>query len=102
MRELRYTLRARRDLVQIRRYIAKRSDSKRVAAGFIAKLRAHCKFLAELPGTMGRARPDLDERLRTSTFGSFIIVFQYRENYFEVVAIIERHRDIGAMFEEEW
>ena len=78
-----------------------RSGEKKVAAEFIAKLRGHCRKLSGLPGTIGRAPPELDERLRSSPYGNYIIVFQYRESFFEVVAIIERHREIEPLFEEE-
>lgn len=101
MRRLRYSLRAQRDLLQIRRYITVRSESKEVAANFIAKLRGQCRKLSQLPGLMGRARPEYDERLRSFPYGNYIIFFQYRDDLFEVVAIIERHRDIAAQFEED-
>lgn len=101
MAKLVYLAQARRELVQIRRYIVSRSGSRRVGAEFIAKLRTQCKKLSELPGTMGSARPEIRKDLRSFPFGNYIILFRYHGELFEIVSIVERHRDIAARFGEE-
>ena len=101
MPRLHYRHQAIRDLLQIGQYITRRSGSSAVAAKFVQKLRDQCKKLARLPGVMGRERSDLGPGLRSFPFGNYIIIFEYRKNYFDVVSIVERHRDIGALFDED-
>lgn len=72
-----------------------------VAVRFIQKLREQCKKLSELPGVMGRDRPDLGAGFRSFPFGNYTIVFEYRKNYFDIISIVERHRDLGALFDED-
>jgi len=40
-------------------------------------------------------------KLNYLPLGNYIILFQYSENRFEVVSVIERHRDIVSMFDDE-
>ncbi|MBK6959225.1 MAG: type II toxin-antitoxin system RelE/ParE family toxin [Nitrosomonas sp.] len=54
--------------------------------------------LASIKGTIGVERPELRENLRSHPFGSYIIFFMYNDNHFEVVTIIEGHRDIEVIF----
>ena len=64
MYELRYLEQAKNDLVRIKRYIASESGSTTLALGYVKKLRQQCQKLAALPGTMGRARPELMPDMR--------------------------------------
>jgi plasmid stabilization system protein ParE len=57
--------------------------------------------LAALPGTLGRARPELRPDIRSFAFGSYVIFFRYGGDRFEVVNIIEGHRDIVAYYEDD-
>ena len=54
--------------------------------------------LAALPGTMGVARPELLPDLRSVPYGNYVIFFRYTGEAFEVVNILEGHRDIGGYF----
>jgi toxin ParE1/3/4 len=98
MPTLRYLEQAKNDLIQIRRYIARESGSKEIALRYIEKLRQECRRLASLPGTMGRARPELAEGLRSIPHGNYVILFRYNGPYLEIVSIIEGHRDIEELF----
>jgi plasmid stabilization system protein ParE len=98
MYQLRYLEQAKVDLIQIKRYIAKESGSNRVAVRYTEMLRQKCRRLAELPGTMGRARPELMEGIRSLPYGNYIILFRYRDSLVEIISIIEGHRDIEEMF----
>ena len=98
MYHLRYLEQARKSLVQIRRYIAKESRSREVARTFLAKLTQQCEQLATLPGTMGRARPDIGEGMRSLPCGNYVILFKYNNDFVEIVHVIEGHRDIEEMF----
>jgi len=66
---------------------------------FARQLNGQCRRLAQLPGTIGRARPELRPDIRSAPFYSYIIFFRYiGTDLFEVVRVIEGHRDIAALF----
>src|SRR5438128_2375526 len=98
MYQLRYLEQAKNDLIQIKRYIARESGSNAVAVRYVGKLRQQCRMLTELPGTMGRARPELMEGIRSIPHGNYVIFFRYSGSFVEIVSIIEGHRDIEEMF----
>jgi plasmid stabilization system protein ParE len=101
VRRLVYLTAARRDLVSILEYVTRESGSVAVGAAFADRLQARCAKLASLPGTLGRARPELRPDLRSTAFGNYVIFFRYRDDLLEVVNILERHRDIDAFFSDD-
>ncbi|MEH3120290.1 MAG: type II toxin-antitoxin system RelE/ParE family toxin [Methylorubrum populi] len=54
--------------------------------------------LAALPGTLGRARPELQPDIRSTPYRSYIIFFRYLDDTFEVVNILHSRRDIDDFF----
>ncbi len=100
MYKLSYLEQAKTDLISIKRYIAKQSGSNELALSYTQKLRQQCRKLAELPGTMGRARPELMEGLRSFPYDNYVIFFRYSDSLIEIVSIIEGHRDIEALFQQ--
>ncbi len=100
MYELRYLEQAKTDLIRIKRYISTASGSNELALKYTEKLRQQCRKLAELPGTMGRARPELMEDVRSLPHDSYIILFRYRGSLLEIISIIEGHRDIEELFRQ--
>jgi toxin ParE1/3/4 len=100
MYQLRYFEQARADLIQIKRYIARESGSNAIAIRYTEKLRQQCRELAELPGIMGRARPELMEGIRSIAHGNYVILFRYNNDFVEIVSIIEGHRDIEELFNQ--
>lgn len=100
MPKLRYFEQAKNDLIQIKRYIARVSGSNEIALRSMEKLRQECRRLAALPGTVGRARPELAEGIRSIPYGNYVILFRYNGPYLEIVSIIEGHRDIQELFSE--
>ena len=86
------------DLLSVFEYIATASNSISVAERFVRALRDHCHKLAGLPGALGRERPDLRPDIRSAVFKNYVIFFRYIEGRFEVVNILEGHRDIDAFF----
>ena len=101
MRRLVYLAAAERDLVSILEYITRESGSVAIGRGFTDQLQAHCAKLASLPGTLGRARPELRPDIRSSNHKSYVIFFRYRSDALEVVNILEGHRDIDTFFSED-
>src|SRR5438105_3440241 len=98
MYRLRYLDQATDDLLQIQRYIARESGSKKVASQFIKRLRQQCQNLAELPGTMGRARPEVRKDMRSIPYGNYVIFFRYNGDFLEILSISEGHRDVSELF----
>jgi plasmid stabilization system protein ParE len=98
MRRLRYLDSARADLLHILDYVGRESGSAAAAVKFTGVIRAKCRQLAELPGMLGRARPELHPDLRSFALGNYVIFFRYADDRFEVVNILERHRDIDEYF----
>jgi toxin ParE1/3/4 len=77
MLKLRYLEQAKHDLIQIKRYIARESGSNEIALRYIERLRRQCRRLATLPGTRGKARPELAEGIRSIPYGNYVILFRY-------------------------
>ncbi|SRR6266516_8071863 len=100
MYQLRYLEQAKNDLLQIKRYIARESGSNAVAIRYTERLRGECRRLAELPGTVGRARPELMEGVRSVPHGNYVILFRYSGSFVEIISIIEGHRDIEDLFRQ--
>jgi len=98
VRRVRLLASARDDLAAIGDYIQFASGSRRVAARFVGELNDYCRHLGRLPGTLGRARPDLLPDIRSAPYGNYIIFFRYVGDVVEIVNIFEGHRDIEAIF----
>jgi toxin ParE1/3/4 len=98
---LRFTSDALDNLADIAEYITQASGSATVAENFTDRLMQKCDNLASLPGTMGRARPELRQQIRSFAFKSYVIFFRYEGDVLEVVNVLEGHRDIEAYFGEE-
>ena len=100
MYKLRYLAQAKDDLIAIKRYIARESGSQSVALQYAEKLRQQCRKLAELPGQIGRHRPELRRDLYSIPFGNYVIFFRRVNDVLEIITIIEGHRDIDAIFDD--
>lgn len=100
MARLDYLDTAKRDLANILEYIARESGSIVIAQKFVAELRQKCRHLADLPGTMGRPRPELGLGFRSSAFRGYVIYFRYINDTMEIIDIFEGHRDVDTHFAE--
>ena len=101
MRRLVYLAAARRDLSDILEYIARQSRSVAVGRDFVDVLRMQCRKFAALPGTLGRPRPELRADIRSFAFKGYVSFFRYQEDTFEVVNVLEGHRDIVSYFRDD-
>ncbi|PZO77630.1 MAG: type II toxin-antitoxin system RelE/ParE family toxin [Mesorhizobium amorphae] len=90
---------ARDDLSEIASYVAEASGSARTALRFVDQLIEKCVELASLPGTMGRARPEIAAGIRSTAFGNHVIFFRYADEGLVIVGVLEGHRDIGRVME---
>ncbi len=101
MRRATFLSSVRGDLLDILTYIAETSGSVANAEAFTRKLRAQCHKLASYRTVMGRARPELRPDIRSFPYKGYVIFFRYVGERFEVVNIVEGHRDIEALFDPE-
>ncbi len=97
---LTYLESAKQDFVHILRYITVESGSLATGKQFIAALRQKCRHLADLPGHMGRPRPELRPDMRSFAFRGYVIFFRYVEDRFEIVNVLEGHLDIDQHFDQ--
>jgi toxin ParE1/3/4 len=95
---LKYLDSAKQDFLNTLRYISRESGSLAIGQQFVSALRQKCRDLAGLPGHMGRPRPELRRDMRSFAFRGYMIFFRYTDDAFEVVNILEGHRDIDAHF----
>jgi len=98
---LRYTATAQDNILDILVFITRQSGSPKVALEFTGQLRRKCANLAALPGHMGRLRPELRNDMRSFAFRGYVIFFRYIDDVFEVVNVLEGHRDFDAHFHED-
>ncbi len=50
---------------------------------------------------MGRLRPELRDDIRSLAFRGYVIFVRYIDDVFEVLNVLEGHRDFDAYFNEE-
>lgn len=101
MARLRYLESAKADVLDILDYITRESGSLVTGRRFIGLLQQKCRSLASLPGQMGRARPELRADIRSVSHRGYVIFFRYVDDVFEVVNILEGHRDFDHYFERD-
>jgi plasmid stabilization system protein ParE len=89
------------DFVDILDYIKRESGSRSVGRRFVGVLRAQCRKLASLPGTLGRPRPELRPDIRSFAFKGYVIFFRYEGDSVEIVNVLERHRDVIAYYRDD-
>ena len=82
------------DLMNVLEYITRESGNLGIGRRFVGDLRLKCRQLAPQPGTLGRARLELRPDIRSFSFKGYVIFFRYVDDTFEVVNIVEGHRDI--------
>jgi toxin ParE1/3/4 len=91
---LRWTLRARQQLADIGRFIAR--DKPGAARRWVETLRQRAAGAAERP-LAGRAVPELDrEDIREVIVRGYRIVYRVSEGLVEVLAVFESHRLLRA------
>lgn len=100
-RRTRFLASAIRNLEEIVAYISDASGSADIGEKFTLQLRQQCSRLATLPGTIGRARPELGEALRSFPYRDYLVVFRYDEAEVTIVAILRASRDVTAYFRDD-
>ena len=98
MPRIQYLNSVKADFGAIAHYVSSESGSPALARQFIRALRHKCENLSTLPGTMGRDRSEIAPGLRSTSYRGYIIFFRYANNRFQIVNILEGHRDAGKHF----
>ena len=101
MYRLFYTTQAKNDLLHIKTYIAQQTGSLKLGSDFTKRIRLKCKELASIQGTIGVARPEIIQGIRSHPFGNYVIFFIYENDAFKVITIIEARRDIKTIFKNK-
>ncbi|MEO7221556.1 MAG: type II toxin-antitoxin system RelE/ParE family toxin [Devosia sp.] len=100
MKRLIYTDDAQNNLAEIYDFVADIAGDDAARATMEA-LRAKCRQLAELSGTLGRSRPELRAEIRSFPFRGYVIFFRYTDDQLIVVNILSTRRDVDAYFEAD-
>ena len=96
MRRLRLNASAKRDLREIATYLRFEGVDRRSITGILSALGAQCQKLADLPGDLGRPRPDLAEGVRSFPFRGYAIFFRYSEDEIEIVHVLSTRQNVRA------
>jgi toxin ParE1/3/4 len=102
---LRFLDSARDNLVEVAGYITA-AGGEDAAVRFTGEIIEKCEHLATLTGLLGRARPELRADIRSTPFKNYLIFFRYLpsetdRDIFEVVNLVESHRDLVAYFGDD-
>ena len=62
---------------------------------------AKARQLAELPGTLGTARPELGPGIRSTPMGNYILVFRYAQGTVDLLAVLHASRDVASHFDPD-
>lgn len=101
MFELRLTRRAQDDLEEIAGYIRSESRDTSIARRFVHHLLARCVDLSASPFKLGRSCEELGPGLRCLAEGNYLILFRYFENRLEIARIVEGHRALEHLFNDD-
>lgn len=99
VRNLVYTASAEEDFNDVLRYIVEQSRDIETALGFVERLRARCRRIASLPGTLGSARAELMADVRSVSEQGYVIFFRYLPEHVEIIHVLEGHRDVASQFD---
>lgn len=98
MSDVRFTLLARQDLIEIYDYIA--DDSLERAWAMVTRLERRCHMISEQP-KIGRKRDELAADLRSVAEGNYVIFYRLAGGGgVEVVRVLHGARDLPAIFGE--
>jgi toxin ParE1/3/4 len=94
---VRFTVRAREDLLDIWLYVATHS-AESVADRVLDSIEHSCRLLAEHP-RLGRERPDIQPEARSIVIERWLALYRVAEDGVQIVRILDGARDVAAM---EW
>lgn len=96
MRTVRFSASARRDLAEIAAHLAE-AAGRAIATEVVLRLRSKCELLAETPGELGAARPELGAAIRSFPVSPHVLFFRYPgDEVLEVIRILHERQDVES------
>ena len=96
MKTVRFSPSARRDLAEIAAHLVD-AAGRAIATEVVLRLRSKCELLAETPGELGTARPELGAALRSFPVPPHVLFFRYpSEGVVEVIRILHERQDVES------
>jgi len=71
-----------------------------IAARVVSRIRQKCELLAETPGEIGVARPELGEDVRSFPVPPQALFFRYRRSEVQVIRILHERQDLDVAYPE--
>lgn len=99
MRVVSFSPAARRDLAEITLHIAEAAGPT-IAAEVVLRIRSKCRLLADTPGEIGRARPEIREGIRSFPVPPHLIFFRYGDDEVQIVRILHERQDFEGVLSE--
>lgn len=93
-----FTPSAKKDLVEINRYLIKFSPA--AARRLKDKIQRQCQLLVDFPA-MGKNADNLQPGLRSFPVEDYIIFYRSLNNKIEIVRIVSGYRDLEFLFSSE-
>jgi plasmid stabilization system protein ParE len=69
-----------------------------IAAELLLRIRDRCVMLAETPGEIGTARPEIVKGTRSFLCPPYVIFFRYRRRAVHVIRILHERQDVDQHF----
>jgi toxin ParE1/3/4 len=98
MRRLRLTTSAKRNLREIAQHLRLQGVSRLSVIKVVDTLGAQCRKLAQLPGDLGRPRPELAPGMRSFPFRGHVIFFRYSEEELIVIHVLRRQDHLAQLW----
>ncbi|HVG60551.1 MAG TPA: type II toxin-antitoxin system RelE/ParE family toxin [Hyalangium sp.] len=99
MSRVRWSLRSRRDLLEIGRFISR--DDPLAARRWVERLRERARAAAAVP-LAGRKTPEFDrEDIREVLVRTYRIIYRVREGEIQVLTVLEGRRLLGSEVQGE-
>ncbi len=96
MRTVRFSPSARRDLAEITAHLVD-AAGRAIATEVVLRLRSKCDLLAETPGELGTARPELGAAIRSFPVSPHVLFFRYPcDELVEVIRILHERQDVKS------
>lgn len=76
-----------------------REWGRRQMTTYLRRLNDRFQWLADHP-TLGKARPEINDTLRSFREGSHLIFYQVGENAVEIIAVLHQSMDVPAYFDD--
>ena len=95
MSRVRFTAKAREDLIEIWAYIATH-NSEAIADRIYDRISRACRLLEDQP-RLGPARPELHPEARVLVIERWLTIYRVLDNGIEIARIVDGARDLSAL-----